>query len=159
LPHYEFDTYDAYSSLGYLVKRCGGLMSAAAEKAFDGQDLSYTQWVVLIRLRANGAPLSATSLSDCLGHDPGALTRVVDGLERGGLVKRERSLTDRRVVAIELTPAGLAEAEKALRRVIGMMNILLEPFSPDEVKTLTSLLIRLQRRLLEQTCAFPESQG
>jgi DNA-binding MarR family transcriptional regulator len=86
-------------------------------------------------------------LSEILGHDPGALTRVIDGLERQGLVSRTRSLTDRRVVAIVLTPEGLAEVEIALHQVIRMLNQVLEPFTRDEVATLVSLLQRVQARL------------
>ena len=154
--HYRYETYEAQASIGYLVKRCGTLIAASAEKAFEGDTLSFTQWVVLIRLRSHGKPMKATELSEWLGHDPGALTRVVDSLERQGFVKRERSRSDRRVVTIELTPSGRVEAEQALRKVIDMLNELLEPFSPEEVKTLTTLLQRLLARLQECSGSQPE---
>jgi DNA-binding MarR family transcriptional regulator len=154
--HYTFENYKSHSSVGYLVKRCGVLIAAAAEKAFVGQPLSFTQWIVLINLRAHGGPLKSTQLSEKLGHDAGALTRVIDSLERQGLVTRERSQTDRRAVAIALTAAGLVEAENALHRVIDLQNELLEPFSSDEVETLTLLLQRLQMRLQDHTCSLAE---
>src|ERR1035437_1851600 len=57
-PHYTFETFEPLSSVGYLIKRCGGLIGAAAEKAFEGERLSFTQWTVLIRLRSEGKSMT-----------------------------------------------------------------------------------------------------
>src|SRR5215469_2943975 len=98
-PHYTIDTLEPGTSLGFLVKRCGVLMTRIAERRFAGESVSFTQWIVLANL-ARFEHVSATKLSGETGYDMGALTRIVDDLEGGGLVRRERSQHDRRAVEI-----------------------------------------------------------
>jgi DNA-binding MarR family transcriptional regulator len=50
-------------------------------------------------------PISAGALAEAVGLTSGAITGVVDRLERAGLARRERSLKDRRKVIVRLTPA------------------------------------------------------
>jgi DNA-binding MarR family transcriptional regulator len=77
----------------------------------------------------------------------GALTRIMDGLEHSGYVRRERSDQDRRAVDITLTQAGRRQAEACLGLVVGLLNELVEPFSRSEIDTLIPLLQRLFQRL------------
>lgn len=141
-PYYTLATLDANNSVGYLLKRCGVLMSQVAEQQFEALSISFTQWMVLIHL-AQQAHISATQLSTQLGHDMGALTRVVDALESRGLVRRGRSSRDRRAVEIAITPAGRRQAQEAKRLVLELLNRLVEPFTESEIDTLIGLLQRL----------------
>ena len=79
-PYYTLETLEANNSVGYLLKRCGVLMTAVAEERFESLEISFTQWIVLTHL-AQQAHISATQLSAHIGHDMGALTRVVDELD------------------------------------------------------------------------------
>ena len=97
-PYYKVDNLEASNSVGYLVKRCGVLMAQIAERRFETLSVSFTQWVTLMRLGDQPSPISATQLSKELGHDMGALTRVVDELERRGLVKVSIDDADKRAV-------------------------------------------------------------
>ena len=142
-PYYTVETLEAGTSIGYLVKRCGGLMTQVAERHFESSSLSFTQWIALMRLSWREEPISATQLSKELCHDMGALTRVVDELERRGLVRRERSRRDRRAVELDITPAGRREAESGKRVIVDLMNELAEHFSATELDTLVSLLQRM----------------
>jgi DNA-binding MarR family transcriptional regulator len=73
----------------------------------------------------------------------GALTRVVDELERRGLVQRERSRRDRRAVELAISAAGRREAESGRRVIVELMNELAEHFSATELDTLVGLLQRM----------------
>jgi DNA-binding MarR family transcriptional regulator len=141
-PYYTPQTLEADNSVGYLLKRCGVLMTQVAERRFESLEISFTQWLVLVHL-AQQQHISATQLSAHLGHDMGALTRVVDTLERRGLVRRERSRRDRRAVEIAVTPAGRRQALDARRLIVELLNRLVEPFAEAEIDTLISLLQRL----------------
>jgi DNA-binding MarR family transcriptional regulator len=105
--------------------------------------------VTLMRLSTQQSHMSATQLSRELGHDMGALTRVIDELERRGLVRRERSRRDRRAVEIAITAAGRRQAESAKRVMVELLNELVEPYSAAEIGTLIGLL---QRMLLNLQC-------
>jgi DNA-binding MarR family transcriptional regulator len=68
--------------------------------------ITLPQFEVLCELDRRDAPVVMSRLSEQLHVTSSNITGVVDRLERGGLVKRFRSSTDRRVQRIEMTPAG-----------------------------------------------------
>ena len=142
-PYYSLDSLKADNSVGYLVKRCGVLMSQAAERRFALLSISFTQWLVLTWLDAHDGHISATQLSAEMGHDMGALTRVVDELERRGFARRERSRRDRRAVEIAITAAGRRQAQSARRVLVELLNQLVDPFTAREIETLIKLLRKL----------------
>jgi DNA-binding MarR family transcriptional regulator len=147
-PYYKLDSLNAENSVGYLVKRCGVLMTQVAEQRFESLDISFTEWLALVCL-AQQEHVSATELSAQIGHDMGALTRVVDALERRGFVRRARSRRDRRAVEIAITPAGRRQARSAKVVLLELLNRLVGPFSHHEIDTLISLLRRLLMHLQE----------
>jgi len=142
-PYYTVATLEPDNSIGYLVKRCGVLMAQVAERRFESTSVSFTQWLTLMRLSYQEEPISATQLSKELCHDMGALTRVVDELERRGLVRRERSRRDRRAVELAITAAGRREAESGKRVIVDLLNELAEHYSATELDALVGLLQRM----------------
>ena len=151
---YTVDSLEPGKSIGFLIKRCGGLMSQLAERRFTGEEVSFTQWVVLANL-ARFEHLTATALSAETCYDMGALTRIVDDLEEAGLVRRERSERDRRVVEIALTPDGRRHLQTGKSLVVELLNPLLAPFSRQEIETLIGLLQRMMVRLQDAAEASP----
>jgi DNA-binding MarR family transcriptional regulator len=149
-PYYALETLEANRSVGFLLKRCSVLMTQVAEARFAKLASSFTQWLVLVNLTKQ-EHTSATRLSAELGHDMGALTRVVDELERRGLARRERSRRDRRAVEIAITAAGRKEAQEGKRVIVELLNNLVEPLSTDEIDTLIALLQRLFHHLQRVT--------
>jgi len=154
-PYYTADALDPDRSVGYLIKRCGVLMTLIAEHAFGTQPISFVQWMILMWLnkRPHGSP---TELSAYVGHDMGALTRVVDTMELAGLVRRERSQHDRRAVEIAITPEGRRLNHVGKQVIVDMLNKLVEPYSKTEVDGLITLLQRLLARM--QQCHQAQSQ-
>jgi DNA-binding MarR family transcriptional regulator len=73
------------------------------------------QCVVLQKL-LEGAEQDVSGLAAFVGVTNGAMTRLLDGLERRGFVERVRDTDDRRRVTIELTRSGREEASR-LRRL------------------------------------------
>ena len=140
--YYNAETLEPQRSVGFLIKRCGVLMTQFAERSFESQPISFTQWVALMTL-AQCPHASPTQLSEHMGHDMGALTRLVDELQRDGLVRRERSEHDRRVVEIAITPEGRRVANGGKRVVVDLLNRLVEPYSAQEIEGLIVLLQRL----------------
>ena len=139
--YYTVENLEPASSVGFLIKRCGVLMTQIAERSFEAQPISFTQWVVLMTLSAR-AHASPTELSVHMGYDMGALTRVVDELQRDGLVRRDRSEQDRRAVEIAITPEGRRVSNAGKRVVVDLLNQLVGPYSVQEVEALIGLLQR-----------------
>jgi DNA-binding MarR family transcriptional regulator len=141
-PYYSLDSLEASNSIGYLVKRCGILLTQIVEERFESQPISFTQWTILIQL-AQHPHLSPTEISTHLGYDMGALTRIVDDLHEKKLVHRERSEHDRRAVQIGLTPEGRRLAFSTKAAVVDFLNEIVGPYAKAETDMLISLLQRL----------------
>lgn len=141
-PFYQAGSYSPQESVGYLMKRAMLSLAQQADKRLASLDLTSAQWVPLMRIRELGQATVA-ELARWSNTDAGAMTRLLDRLEKKGLCRRERSLDDRRVVHVLLTPAG----EEAVRHVpvvlADVTNLHLDGFSRDEWETLKSLLNRM----------------
>jgi len=140
--YYQPQTYLSRDSVGYLIRRLYTLLLARFEGALAQADFTLTQWIVLIQVR-DGLARTASDIANDLGHDSGALTRVVDQLERRGYLQRTRSAQDRRVVELALTPAGHAIIDELLPLVVDHTNTALAPLSKSEFVQLRSYLVRL----------------
>ena len=83
-------------------------LSQQAEQLMKEHSLTGTQFNVLRILRGSEpAGLPCKGISDrMISHDPD-MTRLLDRLEKRGLISRERQADDRRVVKTRITSAGL----------------------------------------------------
>jgi DNA-binding MarR family transcriptional regulator len=103
--------------------------------------LTLTQVSVLRHLRTS--PQTAGRLGELAGLSATSISRLVDRLERRGLVSRKRDTEDRRMVEVHLEPAGerlLGEA-KVFRG--SELHQAVEAMSSDERRRLTASLTRL----------------
>ncbi len=89
--------------------QAGDIHSKGLNKKYQ---VSQPQVSCIIALNEYG-PLSLSKLAQYILVKPSTVTGIIDRLEQKGLVKRERNLTDRRVITIELTAAGQHLAEEA----------------------------------------------
>lgn len=122
-------------------------LARAAAATFTGE-LSGRQASVLRELGAAG-PISQITLARATASDPAYLVRVLDGLEKRGLIQRERSATNRREVTVSLTPRGEGQLEPigaAMRRLSDAAEAKL---SPDERRVFVELALRVTTSLSE----------
>ena len=119
-------------------------------------ELTLTQVSVLRNLRDE--PKTAGKLGQAVGLSPTSVTRLVDRLERRGLVSRHREFADRRLVEIRLEPAGekLLGEIKVLRG--SHLHRAIEAMSRDDRRALTSGLRRLVE-LARADAAREEERG
>ncbi|MBC7961965.1 MAG: MarR family transcriptional regulator [Steroidobacteraceae bacterium] len=66
-----------------------------------------------VKLVASAAPLKVSELAKGMFLHPATVVGIIDRLEAKGLVVRTRSTEDRRVVELDLTPAGRELVAKA----------------------------------------------
>ena len=153
--YYDAKNFTSADSLGYLLKLAHSLLHDEAVAAFEGHDLSFTQWLVLVKLHEGVG--TAAELCRIMWHDTGALTRLLDGLEERGYVERERSDADRRVVDLKLTAAGRRKLAELMPLTVDRLNTALAGFSKSEFAELTRLLNQLiaSLREMERTRGAP----
>jgi MarR family transcriptional regulator, organic hydroperoxide resistance regulator len=104
-----------------LLKAADAL-NQEAEQAMKSQGLTGAQYNVLRILRGEGADgLACRGIGErMISHDPD-MTRLLDRMEKRGMITRERQTDDRRVVRTRITPQGM-EALKKLDGPIGELH-------------------------------------
>ncbi|MEH0165633.1 MarR family winged helix-turn-helix transcriptional regulator [Paucibacter sp. JuS9] len=139
---YSAESYRREESLGWLIKRITGSIVSMADRHMGPLGLTHAQWAPLLHLRLQG-PGPVATLATELNIDPGALTRLLDRLEAKGLVRRERSNEDRRVVIVTMTEQGQQATAEVPAVLSDIFNQLLAGFTREEWRSLVSMLQRL----------------
>ncbi|HET7359924.1 MAG TPA: MarR family transcriptional regulator [Rhodanobacteraceae bacterium] len=130
--------------LGFLVSAVRSSIWDAIEAELKPLDISPAQFVVfnIIALR-KGRTIG--EFCRLLAYDSGAMTRLLDRIEKKGLIRRVTNPEDRRSYLIELTPESRAMFPQARRRVEAVLRRLLAGFSNAQAEAF--------RRSLEQVLA------
>ncbi|MFK2873253.1 winged helix-turn-helix transcriptional regulator [Dyella lipolytica] len=99
------------------------------------EHLSLLHWLVLVRL--SGAPTcKQMELKSDTKIAAAYLTRLLDDLTRGGLVRRHRSSSDRRQILLALTERG----KSAAFELLASLNDAIRPSQLDAIEHLGSSL-------------------
>ncbi|HAQ01179.1 MAG TPA: MarR family transcriptional regulator [Rhodospirillum rubrum] len=139
---YTAETYDAARNIARHLIDIGTELRAAIDRRSIPLGISGPQWVVLVRI-ASGVDTSAAELCRTIGYDSGSMTRMLDRLEKRGLIYRRRSIEDRRVVRLSLTDLGKELYPQLTPIAIETLNHVLKGFTPEEADILMGLLDRI----------------
>ena len=141
-PIYDIETFRPSQGVGAHIGRARRTIVEAIDRELAPLDISHAQWIVVMLL-GNGAASTAAELCKILIYDPGAMTRLLDRLERKGVLRRVRSKNDRRTVRLELTAGGKRLYPRILEALVEVFNGLLHGFSKSDVRQLEDLLKRI----------------
>jgi len=139
---YRAHGYCREESIGYLMRRITSSIIQHADRRLGEHGLTSTQWAPLFKIQQGHNPTVA-DLARELDMDAGAMTRLLDRLEKKGLCKRVRSTEDRRVVNIELTPEGEEAIAEVPAVLADVLNAHLAGFSKTEWQALRGYLLRM----------------
>jgi DNA-binding MarR family transcriptional regulator len=146
---YDVATYQPKKSVGALLSRVRVEMLAAldnelgADKRLAPLELSAAQFIVIANLAGAEGPRSASDLCKGISYDAGAMTRMLDRLEAKGLISRNRSAHDRRLMHLELTDEGRAAYPRMREISLTVANRFLRGFSKAEARQLEGMLARM----------------
>lgn len=139
---YQAESYRAEDSVGYLMKRIVLSIVSRADLELAQHELTNAQWAPLMRLQKFGRS-NVAELARWSNVDGGSMTRLLDRLEKKKLCRRIRSVDDRRVVHVELTPEGAAAIAVVPGVLARVMNDHLAGFSRAEWLALKGYLERM----------------
>jgi DNA-binding MarR family transcriptional regulator len=135
--------YEISESVGHLLARVKSTMSnMITHRALDELGITNQQGSVLL-LVARGRCVLAAQLAREYGIDAAAVTRLIDRLEKRGLLNRTRSYEDRRALHLSLTPKGHAIAARMAVIFTEVLGELFRGFTAEEIAFLKSLLCRV----------------
>jgi len=138
---YSEENYTPEESVGYLMRGAWQALLKNIDAEMQLLDLTGMQWGPLL-LVAKGCCDSVATCARASYTDSGAMTRMLDRLETKGLLRRVRSLEDRRVVNIELTQAGREITQRIPAHLVKVLNQHLRGFNEAEFQQFKQLLRR-----------------
>jgi DNA-binding MarR family transcriptional regulator len=108
----RYDPLKLENQLCFPLYACAKEVVRKYRPYLDGIGLTYTQYLVMMVLWEHKRT-SVKALGERLFLDSGTLTPLLKKLERDGLIRRERSSADERVVTVTITQEGEALRAKA----------------------------------------------
>jgi MarR family transcriptional regulator, organic hydroperoxide resistance regulator len=136
LPEFEA----AWDQFFAAVRRARG--RAAREIGDDGLTLAQYQLLAAFSDRDRDR-YRVGELAELGGVSPPSATRMLDGLERDGIVERSPSAEDRRQVTVSLTPEGKRQLARKRRNTVAKRRKMFESLDPSERRRSAELLSRL----------------
>lgn len=109
--------------------------------------LTDTTWVPLVHLSECEDGITLKALALRVGVGGSSLVRIIDSLERDGLIERKRDAADGRAKQIVLTPAGQSRVDCIRNELSRFEETLLIDLSDDELEAMAGAFERLQKRL------------
>lgn len=130
------------SYLPYLLNRAGSRIAAAFSDEVRPHGATLQMWRVLAALRDRDGRRMG-DLSETTSIEVSTLTRLVDSMEKKGLVVRRRAAEDARAILLHVTPDG----RRLTRRIVPIAKryerVALAGFKPNEAESLKAALRRL----------------
>lgn len=130
------------SYLPYLLNRAGARIAASFSEEVRPLGASLQMWRVLAALREQDGRRMG-DLSETTSIEVSTLTRLVDNMEKKGLVARRRNVRDARAVMLHATPAGRRLTLRILPIAERYETVALVGFSAAETRVLKAALRRL----------------
>ena len=134
----------AFDDFARAAKRARHRQSAA-----DDGELTVAQYSLLAPLLDAAEPPGLGELAEAAGVSSPTATRMLDGLERKGLVVRERCERDRRAVRLSLTSPGVDAVRAQRRRQLALRRAIFESLDARERRMAAQVLERLARAFEE----------
>lgn len=115
--------------------------------------------LTILKLLESFADLSLSTLSERIRAQNSTVTGIVDRMEREGLVRRERSKADRRVVHIRLSEKGAKLAREIQVEPMEIFRSALLSLSPADLRDLLRILTRLQTEVVARVAEQPSGDA
>lgn len=128
--------------------RAANSLRNVLSRFWDDHDLTESQFATLEALYHLG-PLNHKQIAEKMLTREANITHVVDNLERDGLVERERSEEDRRVVEVHLTEEGRDLIGSVFPKFVDHLTETVEGFDGEKQQRLADLAGEFGRRIKE----------
>jgi MarR family transcriptional regulator for hemolysin len=138
--------YDFQESIGYWLCMSSHAFERMMNEELTAQGITFRQCQVLAWLAIEGEQ-SQIELASHMNIEPPTLVRVLDRMERDGLVSRTVDAVDRRRKLIKPLPKAKPIWKKIVKVAEGVRARAVEGMTKQEVKTLKRLLAQMMENL------------
>lgn len=105
----------------------------------------------IVEFLGNEGPRMMRQLADHLTVAVNSMTSIADGLEQKGLVRRQRSEEDRRVIRVELTDSGRELYRSLIEVNLQLFRTMLRALTEDEQEIFMVLFRKIARAGLDHS--------
>lgn len=142
MDHFSGDNIDEVYAWGRQIHRLNLCKDRILDQYLEPYEITAAQFKVMLMMNRDGLTTSA-ELCRCISLDSGAMSRMLDRLQKKKMIMRVRSTTDRRQFHLALTEQGHAFCQQIPQIALKTFNDLLAPLSPTELNELDRLLKKL----------------
>jgi DNA-binding MarR family transcriptional regulator len=144
------DYFDLQSSLGFMTITANRLMGCYLRKRLGATGIVLTaeQWGVLAHIWSMGN-LAQEELAHSLCVDKSSLSRVLSGMERKGLIVRNRDPDDARRKKLFTTPKADSYKGQCRLVVLDALDSMLKDVAPGELDVCLKVLSRVKATIRE----------
>ena len=135
---------------GFNVARLSRRLRQAVDAELRAYGLTEATWRPLAYVRRLGDGVRQKELATALAIEGPSLVRLLDNLERRGLIERREDETDRRARGIHLTRAGRELAVRVTKVGTEIQARLLARVPPADLETCERVLETIERELEER---------
>lgn len=140
------DTSSLENATAYILQRTSRLLRFYLSKFMAEYGISPEQWFILFKLHERPGR-SQTELADPNLNDHPNITRMVDALQKNGLVVRTADPNDRRRHLLFLTTAGQELVDQILPHVVQERASIFAGIEQSEIDGMLSVLKRIEENL------------
>jgi len=141
-----------------LLKEVNSLLEKGLKKHFANCPITIPQLNV-INILSKVDKVKQSNLSQELMTTPAAVSGIMDRLEAQGVIERERSAEDKRVVYARLTDSFRENHKDLDNNIGGFMTLLIRTQEPAEIKKIVEGLETLKRVLQDSNCVISDHIG
>lgn len=144
--------YNLDDSIPYVIYRITNKLNQNIHTRLRAAGITLSKWRLLSSLKSQGM-CTIGELAACTVMQHPVVSRILTEMESDGLIKRQSSSTDQRVVHIKLTRKGDELFQKAFRIAEEHREEALKGFSSAD----TQMLLQLLRMIQKNVGIVPES--
>jgi len=130
-----------------LVSHVAREWRRALDRRLQPFGLTEATWLPLLRISRSPTPMRQNELAASLSLDGSSVVRLLDALEKAGLVERREDESDRRAKSLALTHAGRKTVEKVEAVSQDVRSAVLGEISDAELAAAFHTLSSIRERL------------
>ena len=134
--------------VNFMVEQTARQIRGFGQRQLDALETGITvdQWVLLKIIHENGQ-IAQVDIAQIAQKDTASVTRILDLLQKKGLIRRLDDDLDRRKYMISLTPTGREFVAKTLPKVNQIRSKIIAGLSKEDIQTLKRILDKIRRNV------------
>lgn len=127
--------------LAYLLARTSQLVSQEFQQELEERQVPTMHWRVLVTL--HDGPMHLTDLAKIVLEKQPTMSKIIDRMEKLGLVQRQTGVADRRSTLVSITADGRQMVKPLMRLARKHEREVLAPLGEDNARVLLEVLRKL----------------